>query len=258
MKKPLQIEFESENVKCYLAGEVAVLKITCNAFGTLTNLDQANRVLPWFDMVENDPSVKAIVGMSEKDCLGETAYEEFLSEITGRSIQRDKYNEITRFEKSDIRAIEINMLINLIRKIYSFKKIFISAINGEIVTPFLGLSLVSDFRFASSDLKIMFSHVKYGLHPSGAIPFFLPKFINKQLAMKYMLQGGVINFEEAVKLNLVNELVDDSEFEKNSIEKAKEYIKMGMSTLKNTKSLINSNSDELENYFKIESNYTYK
>lgn len=76
--------------------------------------------------------------------------------------------------------------------------------------------------------------------------------------MKYMLQGGVINFEEAGKLNLVNELVDDSEFEKNSIEKAKGYIKMGMSTLKNTKSLINSNSDELENYFKIESNYTYK
>lgn len=258
MKKPLQIEFESENIKCFVVGRLAVLKISCNAFDTLTNLDQANRVLPWFDLVENDKSIKGILGLTERNCLGQKAYEKFLTEITGRKIEGDKNAEITKFEKTDIRAIEINMLMNLIRKIYSFKKIFISAIYGELVTPFLGISLISDFRIANEDFKILFSHAKYGLHPSGALPFLLPKYLNRQQAAKYLLLGGTINSEEAVEMNLINEIVPNEKFEEISIEKASEYIKVNMGTIKSTKSLMNTNIKELENYFTVESNFTYK
>ena len=258
MKKPLQIEFESDFVKCSISDRIAVLKFKCNAFEALTNLDHANKVLPWFDLVENDPNIKGVIVFTEKNCQGEDAYVNFLSEITGRKIEKDKLDEITRFEKSDIRAIEINMLIILIRKIYSFKKIFFSTVNGEISTPFLGLSLASDFRFVTNDFKMLFSHVKFGLHPSGAVPYLLPKYLNRQVAMNYLLRGGSINAEEALRFNLVNEILPSENFEEDCIKKANDYVYLSMSTLKSTKSLMNINLKELEDYFNIESNYTYK
>lgn len=258
MKESVQIEFESEHIKCFITGKLAVLKMSCNAFDTLTNLDQANKVLPWFDRIENEKSIKGILGITDKNCLGQKSYEQFLSEITGRKIEAEKDSEITKFEKTDIRAIEINMLMNLIRKIYSFKKIFISAVYGEVVTPFLGLNLVSDFRIGSESFRILFSHAKYGLHPSGALPLLLPQFLNRQEAAKYLLLGGTISAEEALKKHLINEILPDENFEENAIKKAAEYLDVSFGTMRSAKALMNFNIKELENYFSIESNYTLK
>ena len=105
---------------------------------------------------------------------------------------------------------------------------------------------------------MLFSHVKFGLHPSGAVPYLLPKYLNRQVAMNYLLRGGSINAEEALRFNLVNEILPSENFEEDCIKKANDYVYLSMSTLKSTKSLMNINLKELEDYFNIESNYTYK
>jgi enoyl-CoA hydratase/carnithine racemase len=258
MKQPARIEFEYDNIKSYVVDNLAVIKISCNAFGTISNLDDANKILPWFDAVELDDSLKGVLAINEKDCLGEEAYEKFLSEITGRDISKEGNKEITKFEKSEVRAIEINTLVNLIRKVLQFKKIFIAAINGEIVTPFFGINLASDFRFGSEDMRILFSHVKYGIHPSGILPLMLPKYLNRQLATKYLLQGGEIRGDKAVELNLVNEILPSDNFEERCVQKSKEYLSCGINFIKSTKSLLNRNMKEFEEYVQIEANYTYK
>lgn len=258
MKQEIRVEFEYDNIKSYVVDDIAVIKITCNAFGTISDLDTANRVLPWFDLIEKTDSIKSVIVVSEKDCLGEEAYEQFLSNVTGRKIDQEENKEITKFEKAEIRAIEINTLVNLIRKILSFKKIFVTAYNGEVVTPFFGISLAGDYRIGTNDMKILLSHVKYGLHPTGMLPLFLPEYLNRQLAVKYLLSGGIINGEEALKYNLVNDLLSNDEFEKKTIEKVKEYSMGGMNFIKNTKSLLNRSLKEFENFVQLEANFTYK
>lgn len=258
MKQPARIEFEYDNIKSYVVDSLAVIKLSCNAFGTISNLDDANKILPWFDAVEQHESLKGVLAINEKDCLGEEAYEKFLSDITGRDISKEGNKEITKFEKSEVRAIEINTLVNLIRKVLQFKKIFITAINGEIVTPFFGINLASDFRLGSQDMKILFSHVKYGIHPSGILPLMLPKYLNRQLATKYLLQGGKISGDKAVELNLVNEILPVDNFEDRCVQKSKEYLFSGVNFIKSTKSLLNRNMKEFEEYVQIEANYTYK
>lgn len=258
MKRPVQIEFEYEHIKGYRVDNLAIIKIRCNAFETLSNLDDANKILPWFDLIEKEESIKAVIAMSEKDCLGEKAYESFLSDVTGKKFHPEENKEITKFEKSEIRAIEINTLVNLIRKIYHFKKLFITTIHGEIVTPFFGLCLASDFRFGDKSMKIQFSHVKYGLHPSGMLPLLLPKYLNRQQSVNYLLNGGVVDSKKAVELNLVNELLPEENFEEQCIEKSKEYSRSSSSLIKSTKSLLNRDVKEFEDYVQLEANYTYK
>lgn len=258
MKKPVNIEFEYENIKSYIVNDIAVLKIKCNAFSTISNLEEANRVLPWFDEVERHESIKGVLAFSEKSCLGEIPYEEFLSEIAGRNILGEENKKISKFEKKEIRAIEINTIINLIRKIISFKKIFITAINGEVVTPFFGLCLAADFRFGSSDMRVLLSHVDCGLHPSGALPFLLPKYLNQQLSTDYLIRGGKISAEQALKLNLVNKIFPAENFEMVCIENAVEYCNHDLSFIKLSKMLINRTLSEFEDYVKLEANYTFK
>lgn len=258
MKKQVRIEFESNGVKCYVKNDFAILKLACNAFTTLTSLDQANKILPWFDAIEQEDSINGIIGVTDRNCMGEKSFEEFLSEVAGRNISDNEDKYITRFEKLELRAIEINMLVNVIRKILGFKKLFISTINGEIVTPFFGISLAGDFRFASDDSKVLFSHVKYGIHPSGAIPFFLPKYINHQQAVEFMLKGGVLTSSEAKNLNLINEILPSENFEENCIKKAAEYAKMNQSLVRSTKGLIFRNMKTFEDYVQLEANYVFK
>lgn len=258
MKKSAQVEFENDLIKSYVSGKVAVIKIKCNAFKTISNLEQVNTVLPWFDAVEQDESIKGVLAISEKNCVGEKPYESFLSDITGKKISQDSDKTVDKFEKQEIRAIEINTLVNLIRKVMLFKKIFIASINGEIVTPFFGIALASDFRIGSTDMKILFSHVKYALHPSGALPLFLPKYLNQQLAVEYLIRGGEINGTKALELNLVNELLPIENFEENCIKKAEKYCTSGLNFIKNSKSLVNRNIKEFEEYVQLEANYTFK
>ncbi len=258
MSRPVNIEFEYDNIKSYVVDDVAILKIKCNAFKTISDLGEANRVLPWFDLIERHESIKGILAFSEKSCLGEIPYEEFLSEIAGRNIVGEKNKKISRFENKEIRAIEINTIINLIRKIITFKKIFIAAINGEVVTPFFGLCLAADFRFGSSDMKVLLSHVQYGLHPSGALPYLLPKYLNQQLSTNYLIHGGMISAEEALKFNLVNEILPADNFEKLCIQKAVEYCRHDIGFIRLSKILLNRNLKELEDYLKLEANYTFK
>ncbi|MCF8241678.1 MAG: enoyl-CoA hydratase/isomerase family protein [Melioribacteraceae bacterium] len=258
MKKIEELEFELDEVKCYLKDDIAVLKLKCNAFDSLTKLENAYKVLPWFDTVEKNDKLKGILSISERNCLGEDAYGNFLSKIAGRDLTEENSEGITHFEKAEIRAIEINMLVNVIRKIVNFKKIYISAVNGEIVTPFFGMALASDFRFFSDDIKILFAHAKFGLHPSGLLPFTLPKFLNQQLVVKYLLKGGIINAEEAKKFELGNEFLPQDDFENKCVETSHEYIDMKMHFLKSTKSLIYHDAKAFEDYVKLESNYIYK
>lgn len=173
MNKIKSVEFENKGLSCTVVDDIAVLKLSCNIFDHLLNIDFDTEMLAWFDLVEQS-KVKGVLSISESECYGEKNYVKFLSDASGKEINHEHPEEIKKFAKSEIRAIEINMLMNFIRKIINFNKIFVSAMQGEIVTPFFGLSLASDFRYIDSQTTFLLTHSKYSLHPSGGLPFFLP------------------------------------------------------------------------------------
>ena len=95
------------------------------------------------------------------------------------------------------------------------------------------------------------------MHPCGAVPFFLPKYVGQGKATELLMKGKNILDEEALRLNLINEILPENNFENLCIQKIKELTDLDMKVLRRTKRLLHSYEAELEKYFKIEDEFLY-
>lgn len=255
MKRKLSIEFEREGFSCYVDGNIAVLKMTCDAFQSLKNTENDRDILDWFDLAANDERINGIVTINSPGCFSDGAYKSFLSEVSGKSVEEIETNGISKFVNTQIRSIEINMLMNFIRKIVNFPKITISALRGEVVTPFIGLSLAVDMRIMEEGSSLNFSHLKYAIHPSAGLPFFLPLYMGQGKAMEILLTGGIIYTKESQELGLVNRILPEDNFEELCIRESKKICSLNQQLIKTTKNLSNNFKTELDRFFEKESNF---
>ena len=249
------IEFSNDEFSCVVENEIAVLTIKGNAFKSIATLQRNLDILPWFSEVEQSPGVRGVLILNEKDAVSEQAYVDFLKEIVGDEFDAEHPKEISRFVKDEIRAREINILGNLIRRLVNFHKIIITGIHGDIVSPFFGLALAADFRFASSNSNFVLSHIKYRLHPSGALPFFLPLYLSQAKVIDILFRGEKISATELKKLDLVNEVFDEADFRKQTILKAAEICKVSLNVVHSTKKLLYGYRKDLDEYLNIESEF---
>lgn len=258
MKENLSIEFENDAFKGWVDESIAIVKVKCNAFYSLINIDMSRIVLNWFDIVSEYNDINVILFLNEKGCLGNTAYEVFVTELTGKDINNGSKNILSEYELIQVRSKEINILNSFIRATVNYKRLVVSGLNGTIVTPFFGASLASNFRFATEDSTIAFSHVKYGIHASGALPFFLPKYIGMGKATEYIFEGGELTVQDAFKLGLISKIFSSQNFESECIKEAKRLSSLGSRYLSWTKHLLIRHNEELINYLHNEEKYVDK
>lgn len=237
--------------------DCAIMRIKSDLFKNLTDLKKESKVFSWFDQIAVSDDIKAVFIFNEEGTLSESVYNEFLSDVTGKELDENCPECIDSFQKGQIRAIEINMLISFARKMINLPKLVVSCLTGDIVTPFFGTSLTADIRLLDAQSVFSLSHVKYGLHPSGGLPFFLPKFVGTGVAMELLLQGGKITAEDALELGLVSEIIDTDNYEANCINYVKENYTLEKNLVKSTKDLIHHYKQDLYKYFDHEETYLY-
>jgi enoyl-CoA hydratase/carnithine racemase len=255
MKDPVQLEFENNEFKCYLDEQIAIVRVKCNAFYSLTDLDVSRRILQWFDIVSEEDKIKAILFLNEKGCYGNTAYEVFLTSITGKDHSKQEQDILSPQERSQIRTREVNVLNSFIMATVNYRKLVVSGLNGTIVTPFFGASLASNFRFISENAVFSLNHSKYGLHAGGALPFFLPKFISPGKAAEYVFNGGEINAVEALEMGLVNKIYPEENFDETCINETKILSKYDGRYIRWTKDLLTPYKNELIDYLHKEEKF---
>jgi enoyl-CoA hydratase len=66
-----------------------------------------------------------------------------------------------------------------------------------------------DVRIAGPHAKFAVTFTKLGLHPGGGCTFFLTQALGRQRALSLILDGGVLDADEALRLGVVLEVVDD-------------------------------------------------
>lgn len=220
---------------------IAIVNNGFNAFTSLTDFNVVEKILNFYEKIKNDDSIKVLLIINEKGGYSVDAYEKFL-----------KDNEKDYRKDELIKAIEINMIKRFILKLINLDKIVIFSLAGEVVTPFFGMSLAANFRFVCNDMKYVVNHMNYGQHPTGALPFFLPFYVNQALVSELMYRGGEITAKKAFDLGLVNNIFDKSEFHSECINEAKKIASIDMKVLKQTKRLSQYIVKNLENYFNIE------
>jgi len=232
-------------------GQLAIVKFKDQVFELITNLEASQLLTNFIKETEYDKSVKGLLLTNAPKCLGSEAYDTFMQGLIKEADNKENNSEVANIIEKNIRFREINILNKFVKFLVNYRKLYFSALSCTVVTPFIGVILVADIRFATPGARFHFSHKKYGLHPAGGLPFFLDHYVGHSKAVELMLSDE-LNAEEAFKMGLFNKLLAPENFEMNCIGLARKYLDIPMTTIRSTKRLINFNNSVLEEYFEYE------
>ncbi len=137
----------------------------------------------------------------------------FSRSSSGKSGKSDKSGESKNLVKaigssdlSTFRSYLTDMHYNL-NKIEALEKPVICAINKYVAGMGLEIALTADFRIATKDALIGMPEVQLALIPDVGGTTRLVRLLGVVKAKELILTGKMITAEEALKINLVNEVV---------------------------------------------------
>ena len=246
----MNTQISNEFYDASISGEVAVLKIKEKVFEFIVDIQLSDKLLEFFDIIDHNPKIKALVYYNDPNSLTNEQYDSFINRILAKDTKNDE-NEAPGFCERNTRFREINVLNKLIRKIAELQKLVICGIQGTVVTPFIGAALVADFRYATEDAVLSMIHNRYGLHPSGGLPILLGQFMNHSKVMEVQLSEK-INGKEALKLGLINKLFPGDHFLETMLTEIKKYTQTNYCTIRDTKRLTSFSRKALSEYFEFE------
>ncbi|MBE7186897.1 enoyl-CoA hydratase [Jatrophihabitans endophyticus] len=109
---------------------------------------------------------------------------------------------------SDIRA-GLHSIYDSFLRVKRLEIPVIAAVNGAAVGAGVNLALCADVRVAGPRAKFGITFTKLGIHPGGGCTYFLTRMLGRQRAMSIILDGAVLDADEALALGLVLEVADD-------------------------------------------------
>lgn len=97
------------------------------------------------------------------------------------------------------------------RRIAEFRKPLFAAVNGAAIGAGLDLACMCDIRIAARSAKMGSTFAAVGLVPGDGGAFFLARTVGFPRALELMMNARVLDSDEALRINLVHEVVDDAE-----------------------------------------------
>lgn len=243
--------YEDLNFKCYTVDKIGVLKIKSNVFDIITDLQKSDRFINYMSLLEKDNNISAIVILNDKNSLDNKEYVNYINKVTSHKMNEKGFDD-TRILNNERRTREHVILNNIISKIVKSSKIIVNVSDGEIVTPFLGAALAADIRFATEDTIYLLSHLQMNIHPTGAVPYFLPKLLGHAKASQILLCYDKLTANEALQLGLIFENLPPENFEEICMNKVRKIISRGDNALKCTIKMLSSNFENLREYTNME------
>ena len=200
---------EYETISLEEVNSVAILKLNrpekLNAF----NMQMLEDMLDAIDLTNSDDNIKSLVltGSGKAFCAG--------ADLSGAEKTFDKSFDTKAKYISDFRR-DAGGILNL--KIYDSLKPVISACNGDAIGVGATMQLPTDVRIAAKSSRFGFVFAKRGIVPDGCASWFLPKIVGIPMALELCYSGKIIDSNEALRIGLVNYLVEDNELITKAIE----------------------------------------
>lgn len=127
---------------------------------------------------------------------------------------------------------------NTFRSLEQCEKPVIAAINGFALGGGLELAMGCDFRIASSKARFGQPEVNLGLTPGYAATQRLPRLIGAGNALFLLLTGEMIGAEEALRMGLVQRVVEPEELLPTVLELAKTITTKGPQAVQKVKKCV--------------------
>jgi 2-(1,2-epoxy-1,2-dihydrophenyl)acetyl-CoA isomerase len=100
----------------------------------------------------------------------------------------------------------------LIRRLASYSKVTVAALNGPAVGASLNVALACDVVVAARSAFLQEAFAKIGLIPDAGGTWILPRLVGPKRALALMLSAEPIPAEEAKAMGLVYKVFDDASF----------------------------------------------
>lgn len=97
-------------------------------------------------------------------------------------------------------------IAKMFRKIWSYSRPMIAAVNGHALAGGCGIATLCDFTLAVPEAKFGYTEVKIGFLPA-IVSVFLTRQIGEKRSRDLLLTGRLVEAAEAKELGLVNEIV---------------------------------------------------
>jgi enoyl-CoA hydratase/carnithine racemase len=121
-------------------------------------------------------------------------------------------------------ADEFSRLLGSARRVVTairqMTKPVIASINGPAFGAGFNLALACDLRIASTTATFSQSFAKVGLHPDWGGTYFLPRVLTPNKACEMFFLGETMNADEALRLGVVNYVVQPAELEAETLKLA--------------------------------------
>jgi methylglutaconyl-CoA hydratase len=130
-------------------------------------------------------------------------------------------------------------MARMFRRIWSFPKPLIAAVNGQALAGGCGIATLCDFTLAVPEAKFGYTEVKIGFLPA-IVSVFLTRQIGDKRARDLLLTGRLVEATEAKELGLVTEIVPADRLMTRAAEIAEQLIAVSPSSLTRAKRLLTS------------------
>ena len=130
----------------------------------------------------------------------------------------------------------------------------IIGINGTAGGGGFSLAITGDIIYSVKSAKFTVAYTNAGLSPDGSSTFFLPRIVGMKRAKELMLTNRIFSAEEALEMNLIDQVLDDQEQLDQVMEKQAEiFMKGPKKAYAGVKKLLNISFDNgLETQMDIE------
>jgi methylglutaconyl-CoA hydratase len=132
-------------------------------------------------------------------------------------------------------------MAKMFRRIWSFPRPLIAAVNGAALAGGCGIATLCDFTLAVPEAKFGYTEVKIGFLPA-IVSVFLTRQIGEKKARDLLLTGRALEAAEAKEFGLVNEVVPPEKLVARSKELAEVLIAASPGSLSRAKRLMTSSA----------------
>jgi methylglutaconyl-CoA hydratase len=130
-------------------------------------------------------------------------------------------------------------IAKMFRRIWSFPRPLIAAVNGAALAGGCGIATLCDFTLATPEARFGYTEVRIGFLPA-IVSVFLTRQIGEKRTRDLLLTGRCIDAQEAKEMGLVNEVVPAEKLMESARELAQVLIAASPSSLTRAKHLLTS------------------
>jgi enoyl-CoA hydratase len=190
------------------------------------NIETMKEITRGIEDLENDKKIKVAIITGKGKAF-----------IAGADISQMK--NMTPLESKEFAEIGHNMLF----KIEKSRLPFIAAVNGFALGGGCETLMACDICIASKNAKIGQPEINLGIHPGFGGTQRLPRLVGKMKAKELLLTGKNIDAEEAKRIGLINDVVEDEKLKDITNEIAEKISNKSPIQIQFIKSLVNKGYD---------------